>query len=58
LAIPLEQFLQFSPLQIVGVIELKGGLSSIINKKCSVDLSSPLDAPIIGVAYKIEEEES
>jgi hypothetical protein len=59
LAIPLEQFLQFSPLQIAGVIELKGGLPNIINQKWSAGLSSRApDAPGIGVGYKIEEEES
>lgn len=26
--------MKFAPLQIIGLIELKGGLKTIINKKC------------------------
>lgn len=29
--ITLEEFMKFSPMQIIGVIELKGGLNNILN---------------------------
>lgn len=33
LVISESQFMKFTPLQIIGILELKGGLNQIINKK-------------------------
>jgi hypothetical protein len=45
--------MKFSPLQIVGVIELKGGLMNIINRKCEPQLYQQLTQPTTDVIDKI-----